>query len=211
MKKVSIIEYEAGNILNVLRAFQYLGASPKLISTSNELNETDCLVLPGVGSFHKAMESLRKRNLIPLIKEWIDMKKPFLGICLGMQLLFDNSQEFGNHEGLSIISGEVKKLPIDREKRLPNINWAPLIKSKIYKNMTKSNIFTNFNFEKDVYFVHSYACYPVDQNLILAHSYFGSHKFTAVLKKDNVYGCQFHPERSGQAGLKILQEFLDSF
>ena len=92
------------------------GASPKLISTSNELNETDCLVLPGVGSFHKAMESLRKRNLIPLIKEWIDMKKPFLGICLGMQLLFDNSQEFGNHEGLSIISGEVKKLPFDREK-----------------------------------------------------------------------------------------------
>ncbi len=209
MKRVLLIDYGAGNIFNVVRAFEHLNCRVDVTSTQDSLTDADFLVLPGVGAFGDGIASLRKNGLIGPILEWIKTDKPFIGICLGMQLLMSNSDEFGYHEGLGVIEGQVRRLPPQSGLKVPNIGWQTLqpgIDGDI--SLWQSTFLQTLDPLKDMYFVHSYAAYPKDTKHWLAHSTFGNHYFCSVIRKNNVFACQFHPEKSGQSGLDILHQFL---
>ena len=211
-KKVSIIKSNSGNIFNVAKAFEYIGADVELISNNKDLIKSDYLIFPGVGTFSQGMQGLEDYDLIDSIKEWDNKERPLLGICLGMQLLFESSEEFGFNKGLGLIKGEVKRLPKNLNLKVPNISWQ-----RLYYNLPtlkpcgeENTILKNHDFKKDLYFVHSYACYPQTKKSWLATTKYGNHDFCSVVKEKNIYGFQFHPEKSGNAGLKLLEEFLET-
>jgi imidazole glycerol-phosphate synthase subunit HisH len=211
MKRVKIIDYDAGNLFNVLKAFEYLGCKVDLVSNQDEIGDGDFLVLPGVGAFGDGMANLQDRLLLEPIIEWVSSGKPFLGICLGMQLLFSSSEEFGHFKGLNIIPGKVKRLPVEPGFKIPNIGWSPL-KSTLKDHVLdwKDTYLECITEEQDMYFVHSYAAYPDNQEHWLAQTAFGNHWFCSVVRKNNVFGCQFHPEKSGEIGLNILKNFISN-
>ncbi len=209
-KNVSIIKTNSGNIFNVAKAFEYIGSNVQLVSSKKDLLKSDYLIFPGVGAFAEGMKALENNDLNYSIKEWANKERPFLGICLGMQLLFECSEEFGFNKGLGLIKGKVNKLPESLKLKVPNITWERLYhgspESTCHDN--KDKVFKNHDFEKDLYFVHSYACYPQNNKSWLATTKYGDHNFCSVVKENNIYGFQFHPEKSGNAGLKLLEEFL---
>lgn len=208
MKNVRVIDYDAGNLFNVVRAFEHLGCSVKIASRPDEISLGEYLVLPGVGAFGDGMASLRKRELIAPMLEWINSGKPFMGICLGMQLLLTSSEEFGEHEGLGLVPGRVRKLLTEPGLKVPNIGWHPLSPPEDDQDKWDETILEGVSLTRDMYFVHSYAAYPDDPAHWLAQSVFGKHRFCSALRKENVVGCQFHPEKSGVTGLAILENFL---
>ncbi len=211
MKQVLLIDYEAGNIFNVARAFEYLNCHVKITDNQDGFAEADFLVLPGVGAFGDGIDKLKKNDLIEPIMDWVTSEKPFFGICLGMQLLMSSSDEFGYHKGLNIIPGQVCKLPYQPMQKVPNIGWQKLIPG-IYgeERLWRESYLQTLDRQKDMYFVHSYAAYPENPDHWLAHSKFGEHSFCSVIKKDNIFASQFHPEKSGQSGLEILNKFVTS-
>jgi glutamine amidotransferase len=209
MKHVRVVDYDAGNLFNVIRAFEYLGCRAELASRPEDVGDADYLVLPGVGAFGDGAASLRDRGMVEPLLEWIKAGRPFLGICLGMQLLLSSSNEFGQHEGLGIIPGEVRRLSQEPEFKVPNIGWNPLMSPEHGQpDPWRGTILERITLEQDLYFVHSYAAYPDDLVHWLARTQFGSQWFCSALRKDNVFGCQFHPEKSGPAGLFVLDSFL---
>lgn len=210
IKKVSIIKSNCGNAFNVAKAFEYIGSKVNLVSTSRELRNSDYLVFPGVGTYLQGMETLERYDLTYSIKEWVTKERPLLGICLGMQLLLESSEEFGFNRGLGVIKGKVKKLPKNLNLKVPNISWQPLSYNpqSFESDTLKKTILKNHDFNKDLYFVHSYACYPKSKSSWLANTKYGNHKFCSVVKEKNLYGFQFHPEKSGNTGLKLLEAFL---
>lgn len=205
---VTVIDYGVGNLLSVSRAFEYCGAKVNISSHPLEIENSERLILPGVGAFKDAMCSLEKRDLIEPIKEFVSTGRPFLGICLGMQMLFDSSEEFGFHAGLSFVSGKVVAIPKQaihgHQQKIPNISWCELHA----KNRWKGSIFDNIKDGEAVYFIHSFEAIPMDKKNILAVYNFGGREIVAAVKHNNVYGCQFHPEKSGTVGLKIISSFL---
>jgi len=205
-KMISIIDYELGNLFSVTKGFEKLGCSVKIINKPPEIINADFLVLPGVGAFSEGMNNLKEKNLIEPIKKYVNSGKPFLGICLGAQLLLSESEEFGKHLGLDIIQGKVVqfRIPKKEEKnyRIPHIGWNSILKNK--KNVLLENIQDNSEF----YFVHSFYLVPEDKKNILAKTDYYGEEFCSILNKGNVYGVQFHPEKSGEIGLKILNNFL---
>lgn len=209
MVQIKVIDYDAGNLFNVVRAFEHLGCRTQLVSRADDINGGDILVLPGVGAFGDGMSSLNGSGLVAPLREWIDAGKPFIGICLGMQLLLSSSEEFGRHQGLEIVPGMVRRLPAQPQMKVPNIGWHPLqpVESASENEWLNSPL-QDVSCEQDMYFVHSYAAYPETSEHWLARTAFGEHWFCSVLRKDNVFGCQFHPEKSGAAGLSILTNFL---
>lgn len=207
--KVGILDYGCGNIKSIKSALKYLGITRIiLVSAEQDIENCQCLIFPGVGAFGHAMERLNVNNLIIPIKKFVSNGGYIFGICLGMQLLFDKSYEMGSHEGLGLISGTVKVLEKSTEDnyKLPNIGWYTI---DIKKHKHQSNYFIKkedcMNF---YYFVHSYAAFPNNAENIIASSTYSNKKFVAVVKKNNIYGTQFHPEKSGQAGLNLLHNFL---
>ena len=198
---VAIIDYDAGNIKSVEKACQKLSNDIVLTRNKDIILSADHVILPGVGSFGDAMEHLREYELIPVIKEVIDKGTPFLGICLGLQLLFDSSEESPGVEGLSIIQGKLKKIP-DSEVKVPQIGWNSLD----YPN--KGRIFEGVKEGSFVYFVHSYYLEAEDEAVVTATTEYGTHIHASV-EKGNVFACQFHPEKSSEVGLKILENFLN--
>lgn len=209
MDKVVIIDYGVGNLLSVKRGFEYHGIKAITSSNPEEILSAKRVVLPGVGAFSNAMQALRDLNLISVIRSVGDKGTPLLGICLGMQLLFDDSEEFGFCEGLKLIPGKVVRLPDKSNSgfkiKVPHIGW-----SKIYdsKNCDWKSTSLRMNENTDeVYFVHSYSAVPSEKKNQIAYCLFGGHKVTAVVKKKNIIGCQFHPEKSGVLGLNILKSF----
>jgi imidazole glycerol-phosphate synthase subunit HisH len=207
LKKIIIINC-CGNILSLTRAIQKFEKNFLITSDLNEIKNATHIFLPGVGAFKKAMDTLAKKNLINLLKDLNYKKINLMGICLGMQILFDTSEENGLESGLGLIKGDVKKIVLSKQDRLnklkiPNIGWHNIIinnKSKIFNDIEK-----NFN----CYFVHSYHVKLKNLNECLADIDYGSNQLTSIVKKDNIYGCQFHPEKSGIDGLKIIKNFLD--
>lgn len=202
MPKIAIIDYGMGNLQSVRNAFEYVGCEVTISNNLLVLAQADGLVLPGVGAFGEAMQNLQKQKLIdPLQRMVLDEKKPLLGICLGMQLLADSSDERGKHTGLSLIPGQVKAIAISRDLRLPHIGWN----STIFQNA--SPLFEGLHDEEAFYFVHSYYfdCHP---DYISSVTYYGS-PITAAVYKDHIFGVQFHPERSHHKGLKILKNFAN--
>lgn len=209
-KVVSIVDYGVGNLMSVIFAFKNLGNKVKIISTKKEVEKAELLVLPGDGAFGFGMDQLRKRRLIDSIYNYVKEKKPFLGICLGMQLLMTESYEFGHHEGLNLIEGSVVPFePVNKVKKkdykIPHIGWNQLKKPK--KISWKNTILNDIKDNSESYFVHSFKIMPKNKKNILAITEYGNQSFCSVITKDNIYGTQFHPEKSGKVGMDILSYF----
>ncbi|MCL5072093.1 MAG: imidazole glycerol phosphate synthase subunit HisH [Actinobacteria bacterium] len=207
--KIAVIDYGIGNVSSVLRAFKYLGVAANLCSNPKEIINSDRVVLPGDGAFGDSMGQLKKRELFFVIERFINSGKPFLGICVGMQVLATQSFEFGKHLGLNIIPSEVIKFPIDpaNNYKIPQIGWNKISKPLCLKSW-QGTVFEDLHDQDWVYFIHSFYVNIKNTKNILSETTYGKVKYASAIIKDNVIGCQFHPEKSGITGLKILNKFL---
>lgn len=197
---IAIIDYGMGNLRSVQKALEKVGATAQITQNPDEIQNAGKVILPGVGAMQPAMEKLKSLGLIPAIKSAIKAGKPFLGICLGFQLLFESSTEGGQTQGLGILRGSVERFS---KLKIPQIGWNQLH----IKNGT-SPILKNINDSSSVYFCHSYYVKPDDSNVIAATTDY-SLEFTSAVCKDNVFGVQFHPEKSQAIGLQILKNFYE--
>jgi glutamine amidotransferase len=200
--KIAIIDYGMGNIHSVAKAIQVCGVEPLITNQKNQINSADKIILPGVGAFDDAMSELKKLDLISVIQEQVGRKKPFLGICLGMQLLLESSQEAKINQGLGILKGQVVKFTAGKDLKVPHMGWNNL-KVVAQDCLLLKEVSDN----GQVYFCHSYYPKPSDKSVIAATCNYGL-EFGCVLWKDNVYGVQFHPEKSQVLGLKIIKNFV---
>jgi imidazole glycerol-phosphate synthase subunit HisH len=210
IKKTTIIDLGLSNIRSAKRAFEHCGSDIVVTSDVSEISKADRLVLPGVGSFKAAMDELSRRHLIePIVDFAVNKQRPLLGICLGMQLLLECSEEFGLSHGLKIIAGNVVALPnsyLGKPIKVPNIGWRMLIPVNSDKTF-QNTIFQSIG-DYYVYFVHSFAAKPETQKDVLAIIKSNELEIVAAIQKSYVIGCQFHPEKSGRTGINILKNFL---
>lgn len=207
-KKCVIVDYGLGNLYSIAQACRAVGYEPKLSNNASEILEADSLILPGVGAFKVAMENLEKKNLVGVVKEFGLSGKPMMGVCLGMQLLFDESEEFGLSKGLGIINGTIKRFPSEvggQLLRIPHIGWNKILKPGIEWEGTPLRSLKGEDF---MYFVHSFYAEPINQDEVLTKTVYQGFEYCSSFKKNNIYGFQFHPEKSGQAGLRIYKDFL---
>lgn len=207
--QVVIVDYGLGNLFSVERALRYLGADCLITSDAARISAAGRLILPGVGAFGDGMKGLAGRGLVEPIKGFIATGRPFMGICLGMQLLMTEGEEFGIHKGLDIIKGRTRRLNGSGGYKIPHIGWNSLIPPAGGKEPAwQGTILEKLKANSFVYFVHSNAVVPDDASFCLAYTSYGSNTFCSVVRKGNIYGCQFHPERSAEIGLDIYREFL---
>jgi len=210
--EVTIIDYGVGNLLSVQRGFEYCGAKVTLASKPEEILGASRVVLPGVGAYGSGMRTLDQLDLVSVIHEVAGRGIPFLGICLGMQLLLDQSDEFGLSQGLGLIPGHVKVIPDvstnGEPLKIPHIGWNEIISSK--QTDWQGTLLSSSDPKDALYFVHSFMATPDDDAHRLADCVYGGHEIAAVICRDNIIGCQFHPEKSGEKGLKVLRQFLIS-
>lgn len=200
---IAIIDYGVGNLFSLKSSFGAIGYEAVITSDEKEIANADKIILPGVGAFADAANKLKNSNMADIVLREAENGKPLMGICLGMQLLFEKSYEYGEHEGLGLIKGNVRPIAdvIEPGLKIPHIGWNPLIFRK------PSPIFKYINEGDCVYFVHSYYAADCTENVIAEAEY--SVNLAAAVARDNVYGCQFHPEKSGEVGLKILKAFCE--
>jgi imidazole glycerol-phosphate synthase subunit HisH len=198
---VVVIDYDMGNVASLEKVFQKLGVAVKISSQQADIDKADYLVLPGVGAFGDGMKHLRNRNLVELLNKRVLVDKiPFLGVCIGMQLLGEKGYEFGEHKGLGWIKGEVIKLEVG-DLRLPHVGWNEVIYNKgdlLYQNISDDNF----------YFVRSYYLKCSEPGVVTATCDYGN-RFAASLRQDNIFATQFHPEKSQKSGLQVLSNFLE--
>ena len=210
MKKITIIDYGCGNILNLIRAIKFMGYEAEATHDKKSILDSSNLILPGVGAFGNAMKKLKEYKLQNTILEYAKMDKPLLGICLGMQLLLSESHEFGVHEGLGLIEGKVIKISNKKNKniKVPHVGW-----NEIYPNNNKkewkNKVLKNFLIGKSFYFVHSFVCVTKNSNSTIAVCNYSGISIPAVVSVNNIFACQFHPEKSGDNGLIILKSFCE--
>ncbi len=204
---IAVIDYGIGNVRSILEAFKNQNTEVILTRNKDEILKSNGLVIPGVGSFSYGMENLVNYNLVEVIKEYTTLDRPLLGICLGMQLLFEESEEFGNTKGLGLISGKVVQLPTkdNQNEKLPHVSWNEI---KSDKNSWNNTILSNVEEGSDMYFVHSFIAQPRDPSYVLSLTEYSKYHFCSSVKKGSIYGCQFHPEKSGISGLKIVNNFI---
>ncbi|WP_269622758.1 imidazole glycerol phosphate synthase subunit HisH [Prochlorococcus marinus] len=198
---IGLIDYGMGNLHSVERSFNRLGQNITIVKDPSDIKLCNALILPGVGSFRPAMRNLEDTKLIPEIQSWVLNDKPLLGICLGLQLLFEFSEE-GNAQGLGLIKGKVSNLPTNQNQHIPHIGWALLNQSK------HCPLFTKNNDPQWMYFVHSFAVMPSNKKDIAATIDFGSTQVTAIIWRNKLAACQFHPEKSGKSGELLLKQWL---
>lgn len=200
----AIIDYGIGNLFSLKCSFASIGETATVTSDIETIRRADRIILPGVGAFEDAARKLRESGLDMVVREEISKGKPMMGICLGMQMLFDKSFEYGEHEGLGLISGEVRAMSetVPTDLKIPHMGW-----NKLHFVGEKDIIFKYLNEGDFVYFVHSYHATNCDSSLIATTEY--GAPITAAVRRDNVWGCQFHPEKSGNVGLSILRAFCE--
>ncbi len=199
---IAIIDYDAGNLKSVEKALIRTGAEPVVTRDAGVIERADKVILPGVGAFGEAMEKLKKFHLIDPIYKAIGQEKPFLGICLGLQLLFEYSEEKEGCEGLSVLKGGIRRIPEAPGLKVPHIGWNSL------QVKEGAALFHGLPAEPYVYFVHSYYLQAKDEEIVAATTEYGVTVHASV-EKDNVFACQFHPEKSSEAGLAILKNFVE--
>lgn len=199
---IAIIDYDAGNLKSVEKALIKVGAQAVVTRDSNVIQRADKVILPGVGAFGEAMEKLKAYELVDPIYKVIESGTPFLGICLGLQLLFEYSEEKEDCKGLSVLKGGVKRIPDAPELKVPHMGWNSL---KVKEN---AKLFKNLPEEPYVYFVHSYYLQAEEEAIVAATAQYGVTVHASV-EKGNVFACQFHPEKSGETGLGILKNFVE--
>lgn len=198
---VAVIDYDAGNIKSVEKAILSLGGDVRVTRNREEILRADHVILPGVGAFGDAMERLHRYGLVDVIMETVQAHIPFLGICLGLQLLFESSEESEGVKGLGILPGRIVRLPEEAGLKIPHIGWNSLR----YPN--KGRLFEGIPEESYVYFVHSYYLKAEDPRIVTATTEYAAHIHASV-EKDNVFACQFHPEKSSDTGMCILRNFM---
>jgi glutamine amidotransferase len=201
---IAIIDYGMGNLRSVQKAFEKYCSNVIVSSSAKDIMDADKIILPGVGAFKVAMDELKKRCLISPIKASIEKGKPFLGICLGLQLLFSESEEGGRIKGLDIIKGKVKRLKEKDGLKIPHMGWNRISAKRKAQSAKILNGVTDNSY---MYFVHSYYVAPEDKGIILCETDYGIN-FASGVRKDNIYGFQFHPEKSQTVGLKIVENFV---
>lgn len=208
--KVVVVDYGVGNLLSVQRGLEYCGADVILTSDPGVVMTAERVVLPGVGAFANAMQALRERGLVAAIRGLADKRTPLLGICLGMQLLLDESEEFGISEGLGLISGRVVPVPTmttsGERQKIPHIGWNGLVSPESVARW-HGTLLQDVGSREAAYFVHSFMAEPADPMHRLADCIYGGHRISAVITRDRITGCQFHPEKSGEVGLRMLRRF----
>ncbi len=200
---IAIVDYKVGNLFSLKSSLDSIGAESIITGDAEEIKKADKIILPGVGAFSDALKKLKETGLFELLKEEANKGKPIMGICLGMQMLFEKSFEYGEYEGLGLIKGEIRPISevIPKDLKVPHIGWNALsVKkpSKLFKYIKNGDF---------VYFVHSY--YGASCDSVIAESEYGAY-LTAAVECANVSGCQFHPEKSGEVGLNILRAFCES-
>lgn len=199
---IAIIDYDAGNLRSVENALLFLGETPVITRDRNNLLKADKIILPGVGSFGDAMGRLQQYGLADIIRESAKKGTPFLGICLGLQLLFNSSQESPGVAGLGLLQGQILKIPDSKGLKIPHMGWNSL------EVAPGSALFKGIATGAYVYFVHSYYLQAENEEIVTASAEYGVHIHAAV-ERGNIFGCQFHPEKSGQEGLAILKNFIE--
>ena len=199
---IAIIDYDAGNIRSVEKAMAKLGQEVWITRDRERIMNADKVILPGVGSFGDAMAHLRESNLVEVIKDVVAEKKPFLGICLGLQLLYESSEETPGVEGLGILKGKILKIPEQKDLKIPHMGWNSL------HLQNDGRLFRGIEQNPYVYFVHSYYLKAGEEETVKATTEY-SVNIHASVEKDNVFACQFHPEKSGDLGLQILKNFAE--
>ncbi len=204
MRCVTVVDYGRGNLFSLSRALDRLGISHEVSEAPTAIAAAECIILPGVGAFGDAMQGLRERNLVSPLRQSAQSGTPMLGICLGMQVLVSRGEEFGVHEGLDLIPGTVKRLPEGGEEpdaiRIPNVGWRSL-------NNVRDDPIVGPP-ENMYYFVHSYTPVVADNAHVVATVPVNGHAAAAIIRRDNIVGVQFHPEKSGPAGLALLRRFV---
>lgn len=198
---IAIIDYDAGNIKSVEKALQYMGEETVITRDREVILGADGVILPGVGAFGDAMEKLNAYRLIPVIQECCEKKVPFLGICLGLQLMFESSEESPGVKGLGLLKGKILRIPDDGGIKVPHIGWNSL------KFPAQGRLFQGLKEDSYVYFVHSYYLKAEDASIVTATTEYGT-LIHAAVEKENLFACQFHPEKSSEVGLHILQNFI---
>jgi len=198
---IAIIDYDAGNIKSVEKAIQYLGEEAVVTRDRETILNADGVILPGVGAFGDAMDKLNAYGLVDVIHECVEKEIPFLGICLGLQLLFESSEESPGVKGLGVLEGKIVRLPAESGLKIPHIGWNNL------KYPTKGRLFEGVPEDSYVYFVHSYYLKAKDPGIVTATTQYGATVHASV-EKGNVFACQYHPEKSSGVGLKMLENFI---
>ncbi len=199
---IAIVDYQMGNLRSVQKAFERVGHAAEIVNDPAKLDQADKIVLPGVGAFGDAIAELRRRELVEPIRAAIDAGKPFLGICLGLQMLFDVGHEGGTHEGLGILRGEVRRFELPAEYKVPHMGWNNCQirrRAPVLKGIAEGT---------HVYFVHSYYVVPADPSIVAIESDYGG-PFCAAVWRENLFATQFHPEKSQDQGLRMLKNFAE--
>ena len=199
---IAIIDYDAGNLRSVEKALEALGSRAIITRNRDEILGADRVILPGVGAFGDAMEKLHQYELVDTIRQAAASGKPFLGICLGLQLLFESSEESPGVEGLSVLPGKILRIPDHPGLKIPHMGWNSL------SDTPGARLFRGIENGAYVYFVHSYYCKADDESIVAATTEYSTHIHAAV-ERGNVFACQFHPEKSGSVGLQILKNFIE--
>jgi glutamine amidotransferase len=210
MPSVVVVDYGCGNIQSLERALRRIGIDSIHTSSHDLIKKAEKIILPGVGSFSTGMNKLEKIGLKNIIKDFANSGRPLLGICLGMQLLVDYSEEFGHHNGLGIIPGNATKFNTTDGSKVPHTGWNSIELPNGQKSeLWNDKIVSGINPGKDYYFVHSFKVRVSQADYNIAETIYGGERFSSIIKNGNVYGCQFHPEKSGSIGHKFLENFIN--
>lgn len=199
---IAIIDYQMGNLRSVQKGFERVGHQAEITSDPSQIAQASKLVLPGVGAFADAIAELKRREMVEPIREATERGTPFLGICLGLQLLFERSFEDGDHEGMGVLKGEVRRFEVPREFKVPHMGWNQV------HYRSRPPIFEGIDDQTHFYFVHSYYVVPDDKTIVAGEAEYPD-PFCAMVWRDNLFATQFHPEKSQTAGLQVLKNFAE--
>ncbi len=203
--KIGIIDYGGGNLRSVANALRALGHEPLIIASPDHAGAATHLILPGQGAFGDCMERLEERGLAKLLKDWIHASRPYFGICVGYQILFEASEEAPGTPGLAILRGMVRRFTDEQGLKIPHMGWNSAIAQKL-----ESQVWHHLGNEPFFYYVHSYFPAPLDQDVIVASTTYGSQTFAAAVESGNLFACQFHPEKSQEIGLQLIRNFIEA-